>query len=271
MIKVAILGAGGRMGSVLIRLMAEERVPGLSLVAAVDWSGHPALGDDSGTLSGVGPLQVPLTCDAASALEAADVAIDFSMHTATAEHAKLAQAAQTPLVIGTTGLEDAEKAVLKQSAESLPIVWAPNMSLGMNVLFALSKQVAAALKGRGYDVEIIERHHRRKKDAPSGTALRLGEAVAEGLEWDLDETAVHGREGLVGERPEKEIGFHAVRGGDFVGDHTVVFAAEGESVEIHHRATDRATFATGALQAASWVVGQKPGLYSMFDVLGLQG
>ena len=172
------------------------------------------------------------------------------------------------LVIGTTGLTADEKKMIERAAKKIPVVLAPNMSLGVNLLLSLVEQAARVLKGKNYDIEIIERHHRRKKDSPSGTAIGLGEAAAKGLGWDLKKVAVHGREGLVGERPNEQIGFHAVRGGDIVGDHTVLFAADGECIEISHRATSRDTFAIGALRAAAWL-GRKPGLYSMRDVLGV--
>jgi 4-hydroxy-tetrahydrodipicolinate reductase len=173
------------------------------------------------------------------------------------------------MVVGTTGLDDQEVAVLHEAGKSIPIVWAPNMSLGVNLLFSLVESAAAALRDKGYDIEIIERHHRLKKDAPSGTALGLAKAAAAGYEWDLENTRKDGRSGDEGARPDAEIGIHAVRGGDIVGDHTVLFAAEGECVELSHRATTRDTFAVGALRAASWVVGREPGVYSMKDVLGL--
>jgi 4-hydroxy-tetrahydrodipicolinate reductase len=173
-------------------------------------------------------------------------------------------------VIGTTGLSADERAAVEKAARDIPVVMAPNMSLGVNLLFALLEQAGRVLKEKGYDVEIIERHHRRKKDSPSGTALGLGQAVARGMDLDLEKVAVHGRHGLVKEdRPATEIGFHAVRGGDFVGDHTVIFAAEGESVELSHRATSRDTFAMGALRAAAWLAGRPAGLYTMRDVLGV--
>jgi 4-hydroxy-tetrahydrodipicolinate reductase len=223
-----------------------------------------------GELAGVGETGVTLTSDLAATADLADVFIDFSFHTATAEHARLAARWKKAVVIGTTGLADDEKGTVTEAAKSTPIVMAPNMSLGVNLLFALAEQTARALKGKGYDVEIIERHHRRKKDSPSGTALGLAESVTRGLEVDLDKVAVHGRHGISDtERPGEQIGIHAVRGGDIVGDHEVSFATEGEVVELAHRATSRDTFAVGALRAAAWVAGRKPGLYSMRDVLGL--
>ena len=195
--------------------------------------------------------------------------IDFSGHQGTAGNASRIAEWKKALVIGTTGLTPDEKKVIEQAAAKIPIVLAPNMSLGVNLLLSLVQKAAEALKGKGYDIEIIERHHRRKKDSPSGTAIGLGEAAAKGFGWDLKKVSVHGREGLVGERPVEQIGFHAVRGGDLIGDHTVLFAADGECIELSHRATSREAFALGALRAAVWVADRKAGLYSMRDVLGV--
>jgi 4-hydroxy-tetrahydrodipicolinate reductase len=197
------------------------------------------------------------------------VVIDFSGHQGTAGNALRIAEWKKSLVIGTTGLAPDEKKVIEQAAAIIPVVLAPNMSLGVNLLLSLVQKAAEALKGKGYDIEIIERHHRRKKDSPSGTAIGLGEAAAKGLGWDLKKVSVHGREGLVGERPVEQIGFHAVRGGDLIGDHTVLFAADGECIELSHRATSREAFALGALRAAAWITDRKAGLYSMRDVLGV--
>ena len=237
---------------------------------AVDISEAIEPGMDAGSASGCPEAGVKIRPDLAGAVTGTDVLIDFSFHKGTAENVHRAAEFGTAMVIGTTGLTDAEKSDIETASEIIPIVMAPNMSLGVNLLFLMVEQAAAALKDRGYDVEIIERHHRYKKDAPSGTALRLGEAAAAGLGLTLSEAEVHGRAGVneTGREPDK-IGFHAVRAGDFVGDHTVIFAADGESVELSHRATSRDTFALGALQAAAWVSGRPAGLYSMRDVLGL--
>lgn len=266
---VVIIGAAGRMGRTLIRFIQTEAVPGLKLAGAVDLWDCPERGKDAGLVAGCGEAGVAITSDLKEALPACDVVIDFSGHKGTAGNAPRVAEAGKALVIGTTGLTPEETAVVRDAAKKTAIVTAPNMSLGMNLLFSLVERAAAALKGKGYDCEIVERHHRRKKDSPSGTALGLGEAAARGFEWDLKKVAVHGREGIVGERPAEEIGFHAVRGGDIVGDHTVIFAADGEVIELSHRATSRETFAYGALRAAAWVAGRKPGLYNMRDVLGL--
>jgi len=261
--RVAILGAGGRMGRTLIRCITEGAVPGLRLSGAVDLWDHPELNKE------VAP-GVTLKANLADVAPDSDVVIDFTSHQGTSGNAERMAKWGKAWVIGTTGLSAEQRAAVEAAAKQIPIVMAPNMSLGVNLLFVLLEEAARALKDKGYDVEIIERHHRLKKDAPSGTALGLGQAVAKGLEWNLDEVSTHGREGISKDiRPDKEIGFHAVRGGDFVGDHTVIFATTGESVEFSHRATTRDTFAIGALRAAAWVAQQKPGLYSMKDVLGL--
>lgn len=264
MSNVVIVGAGGRMGKALVRCIEGGAVPGVKLVGAVDLWDCPELGKDAGATG------VKITSDLAAVAPGCDVIVDFSGHQGTAGNAPRVAEWKKGWVIGTTGLSDAEQAVVRETARVAPVVMAPNMSLGVNLLFALLEQAGRALKDRGYDVEIIERHHRRKKDAPSGTALGLGQAVAKGLGVDLANVAVHGREGLAqGERSPAEIGFHAVRAGDLVGDHTVLFAADGECLEFSHRATSRDTFALGALRAAAWLAGRKPGLYTMRDVLGL--
>ena len=268
--KVLIVGAGGRMGLAMARLIAQRAVPGLELVAAVDRAGAPLLGQDAGVAAGVPALGVVLGADLAAALAARpDVAVDFSSPSATAATAAQVAAAGVPWVVGTTGLGAAEQAAVAQAARKIPVVLSANMSLGVNLLYALVAQAARTLAGLRYDCEIVERHHRRKKDAPSGTALYLGEAAAQGFGWNLKDVAVDGRTGIPGERPEKEIGFHAVRGGDVVGDHTVLFAADGECLELSHRATSRDTLALGALRAAAWLPGRAPALYGMGDVLGL--
>ena len=264
MTNITLIGAGGRMGKTLVRCIESNAVPGLTLVGAVDLWDAPDLGKPCG---GTG---INLTSDLAAVAPLADVLIDFSGHQGTAGNAPRIAGWGKGWVIGTTGIGPEGQAAIAAAARVIPVVQAPNMSLGVNLLFVLLEQAGRALKDRGYDVEIIERHHRKKKDSPSGTALGLGQAVARGLDVKLDEVAVHGRHGLVKtDRPATEIGFHAVRGGDIVGDHTVMFATEGEMVEISHRATSRDTFAIGALRAAAWLKGRAPGLYTMRDVLGL--
>ena len=259
--RAVIIGAGGRMGQALTRCLQEGAVPELELGAAVEQPGHPSLSKASG---------FTLVDNLDAARDAGDVFIDFSFHSATPGNALQLADWGKPMVIGTTGLEAEEQAAIVDASQRIAIVQAPNMSLGVNLLFSLVEQAAAALKGKGYDIEIIEQHHRRKLDAPSGTALGLGKAAANGLQVDLDKVAKHGRRGIQDEeRTADEIGFHAVRGGDVVGDHQVSFSAEGEMLTLGHRATSRDTFAMGALRAAVWVMDKKAGLYSMQDVLGI--
>ncbi len=267
---LCVVGAAGRMGQAIVRCLAAGGLPGFRLSGAVDAQQCPVLGEDAGRVAGVAALGVPISSDLSQAADTADVIIDFSYAKGTV--ASIPHMAQwgRAWVIGTTGFSGEEKSAIEQAAGSVPIVMAPNMSLGVNLLLQLVQTAAQTIKDRGYDVEIIERHHRHKKDAPSGTALALGQAVSLGLEEDLERVARHGREGMQEtERPGNEIGFHAVRAGDFVGDHTVLFAADGESIELSHRATSRDAFAMGALRAAEWVVGRPAGMYSMQDVLGL--
>jgi 4-hydroxy-tetrahydrodipicolinate reductase len=268
-IAVVIVGAAGRMGKTLIRCLQAGSVPGLKLAGAVDLWDSPDRGTDAGLAAGVAQIGVKIVSDLAEVASRCDVVIDFSGHQGTAGNALRIAEWKKSLVIGTTGLAPDEKKVIEQAAAIIPVVLAPNMSLGVNLLLSLVQKAAEALKGKGYDIEIIERHHRRKKDSPSGTAIGLGEAAAKGFGWDLKNVSVHGREGLVGERPVEQIGFHAVRGGDLIGDHTVLFAADGECIELSHRVTSRDALALGALRAAVWVAGRKAGLYSMRDVLGV--
>ncbi len=271
MVKLCIIGAGGRMGKAITRCVQAQAVPGLALSGALDRAQCPDVGADVGMVAGGVAAGVTIGSDLKAAIEGADAVIDFSQPTGMTETAQQLAANNIAWVIGTTGLGKDEQAAVDAASQKIPVVMAPNMSLGVNLLLQLVEEAASALRGRGYDIEIVERHHRRKKDSPSGTALGLGQAAARGMEWSLDDVAQHGRSGVVpGDRPTEEIGFHAVRGGDFIGDHTVIFAAEGESVELSHRATSRDTFAVGALQAAQWVAGREPGLYTMRDVLGLQ-
>ncbi len=270
MISVVILGAGGRMGRTLISCLATGKAPGLELKGAVDLWDCPDRGKDAGVIVGAGETGILIGSDLAKVVPGASVVVDFSGHHGTAGNAPRCAEWEVPMVIGTTGLNADEHRAVNEAARRIPVVMAPNMSLGVNLLLVMLEEAARALRGRGYDVEIIERHHRLKKDSPSGTALALGQAVAKGYDWLLDDVAVHGRSGLsAGARPERQIGFHAVRGGDYVGDHTVLFAGAGESIEFGHRAASRETFALGALRAAEWVVGRPPGLYGMRDVLGL--
>jgi len=263
MTKVAILGAAGRMGQALIR--CSQRQPGITVVAAFETEGHAAIGQDAGLFAGVGPIKLPIT---APKKNDADVVIDFTFHTAVIANLAAAVAARQAYVLGTTGLTDAEQAAVNHAAQTIPIVWAPNMSLGVNLLLDLVRRAATTL-GPEYDAEIVEMHHHFKKDAPSGTALGLANALATGRGVNLKDVACYGREGMTGERPSGQIGIHAVRGGDVVGDHIVMFATDGERVEITHRASSRECFANGALKAAAWLHGRKPGLYNMRNVLNL--
>ncbi|MEK9901666.1 MAG: 4-hydroxy-tetrahydrodipicolinate reductase [Rhodospirillaceae bacterium] len=264
--KIGIVGAGGRMGQMLVRVVAET--DGCVLAGASEAPGAPHLGADPGVLAGVGASDVTITDDAAALFASVDVVIDFTVPAATATHAALAAEAGCALVAGTTGLEDEHRAALDAAAANVPVVWASNMSSGVNLLFALTEQVARALDP-DFDIEIVEMHHRHKVDAPSGTALSLGEAAARGRGVDFDTEKVLSREGITGARERGNIGFATLRGGDVVGEHSVVFAAAGERIELTHRATDRGIFARGAVRAANWTAGQPPGLYSMTDVLGL--
>jgi 4-hydroxy-tetrahydrodipicolinate reductase len=264
MTNLAILGAAGRMGQALVR--CAQRLPDVRIAAAIETEGHKALGSDAGILAGVGSLGLPVTAGPAAP---ADVIIDFTFHTAVTANVRQAVAARQAIVLGTTGLTEAEQAAVRAAAAQVPVVWAANMSLGVNVLLDLVRR-AAAILGPEYDAEIVEMHHHFKKDAPSGTALALAQALAAGRNVDLQEVACYGREGMTGERPRGQIGLHALRGGDVVGDHTVMFACEGERVELVHRAGNREAFAMGALRAALWLRSRQPGLYTMRHVLGLE-
>lgn len=263
--KVVVLGAGGRMGRRVTAAVAA--VPSLAVHAAIERAGAPEIGQDAGALAGIEPLGVKVTEDLAKALAGADVVIDFTAPAATRKNAEACAAAGVAMVIGTTGLEGEELAVVEKAATKVPVVKAANFSIGVNALLAVVGDLAAKLEG--YDVEITEIHHRKKVDAPSGTALRLAEAAAAGRKQDLKKTMVTGRAGQVGARTDAELGVLAVRGGDVVGDHTVYFLGPGERIEVTHRAHSRDTFAAGAARAAAWVTGRKPGLYEMRDVLGL--
>ena len=225
-------------------------------------------GQDAGALAGLEPLGVAIGQDAETLFAVSDVVIDFTSPETSLHHAEIAASTGKALVIGTTGLTPAESAAIAAAAKAAPIVWAPNMSLGVNLLLGLVEQAARAL-GPDYDIEILEMHHRLKKDAPSGTALGLGQAAARGRGISLEESSVRSRDGQIGARPEGTIGFATLRGGDVVGDHTVIFAGPGERLELSHKAADRKIYSRGALRAARWAVGQKPGLYGMKDVLGL--
>ncbi|HEV8108632.1 MAG TPA: 4-hydroxy-tetrahydrodipicolinate reductase [Burkholderiales bacterium] len=251
--KIAIAGAGGRMGRTLIEAVLADR--GFALAGAFDVPGSPAVGQEVGTIR--------ITSDPKTAA-AADVLIDFTRPEGTLEHLRHAKA----MVIGTTGFSESQRKLVEEAARRMPIVMAANFAVGVNAAYKLA-ETAARILGDGYDVEIIEAHHRHKVDAPSGTALRLGQIVAKALNRKLSDVARHGRAGETGARPESEIGFHAIRGGDIVGEHTVIFAGPGERVEVTVRSQSRMTYAAGALRAARFLQGRASGLYDMADVLGL--
>ena len=264
--KIGIPGAAGRMGQALARQV--EATVGCTLVAATEVPDHPALGRDCGALAGIEPLGVAVSDDPQALFRAADAVLDFTLPGATAGHAALAAAEGTILVVGTTGIGEAEQAALEAAAAQTAVVQAPNMSLAVNLLMRLTEQVAGLLDA-DYDIEIVEMHHRHKIDAPSGTALGLGRAAARARGVSFDEVAARGRDGVTGARARGEIGFAALRGGDVVGEHSVIFAADGERLELTCRSANRQTYARGALQAARWAEGRGPGLYTMANVLGL--
>ncbi|MBI4194758.1 MAG: 4-hydroxy-tetrahydrodipicolinate reductase [Betaproteobacteria bacterium] len=265
-IEVGVAGSSGRMGRMLIEAVLRDA--DLRLVAALEQKGNPNVGKDAGELVG-SPCGVAIDDDVAAALKGCRVLIDFTRPEGTLAHLAACRRQGVNAVIGTTGFGAEQKQAISAAARDIAIVFAPNMSVGVNVTFKLLEVAASALK-QGYDVEIIEAHHRHKVDAPSGTALKMGEVVARALGRDLAECAIYGREGVTGERRTETIGFATVRGGDIVGDHTVMFAGTGERIEITHRSNSRATYAQGALRAARFLAARKSGLYDMQDVLGLK-
>ncbi|HEY1799189.1 MAG TPA: 4-hydroxy-tetrahydrodipicolinate reductase [Stellaceae bacterium] len=263
---MGVIGCGGRMGRMLVvEIVAGE---GIALVGGCTAPGGALIGRDVGEAPGLGKLGMTIGGDARKLISESDVAIDFSQPRATADHATLAAELGTPIVIGTTGLTVDQEAAVRSAAKTIPIVWAANTSLGINLLLGLVAQVAERL-GADWDIEILEMHHRGKADAPSGTALALGHAAAAARGTTLDAVAKRGRDGITGARRDGDIGFASLRGGDAVGDHHVIFAGAGERLELVHRATNRAIYAKGAVRAAQWLVGKPPGLYGMKDVLGL--
>ncbi|GJD28856.1 4-hydroxy-tetrahydrodipicolinate reductase [Methylobacterium adhaesivum] len=264
--RLVVVGAGGRMGRMLIRAVAETE--GCILSGAIERAGAPVLGQDAGVLAGLAPLGVAVTDDPLPVFAAAEGVLDFTTPAATTFFAELAAQARIVHVVGTTGMEEADLAKLAAAAHHARIVRSGNMSLGVNLLAGLVRKVSAAL-GEDFDIEIVEMHHRMKVDAPSGTALLLGEAAAEGRGVALADTRVSTRDGHTGARRPGDIGFATLRGGTVVGDHSVVFAGAGERLTLSHHAEDRAIFARGALRAAQWAFDRPPGLYGMADVLGL--
>ena len=266
MIKVIVAGAAGRMGCRLVSLIKDSTA--LMLAGALEGTGNPALGEDAGEIAGSGHAGIPITSDLSTLMERGEVVIDFSSPEATLAHMHTAVKYRRAMVIGTTGFSGPALEELKHLAKQTPCVLSPNMSVGVNLLYKVVGEMAKTL-GEDYDIEVIEAHHRLKKDAPSGTALKIAEVLARSVNRDLNQVGVYARKGLIGERTKGEIGIQTIRAGDIVGDHTVLFGGMGERIEVTHRASNRDTFARGALRAARWVVRQPPGLYDMMDVLGL--
>jgi len=267
MIKVAVTGAAGRMGQRIVCLTTEAE--GLTVSAAIERPLHKAVGEDAGIVAGCGRLDVAIGDSLERAMQVSDVLIDFTFPEVTLENAEVCARLGKRMVIGSTGFTAEQRHALSGLAQAIPIVCAPNMSVGVNVCFKVLKEIATSL-GEGFDVEIVELHHNKKKDAPSGTAVRMGEVVASALGRDYHQVANCHREGFTGERTREEIGMQTVRGGDIVGEHTVYFIGMGERIELTHRAMSRDMFARGAVRAAAWLANQKPGLYDMQDVLGLK-
>lgn len=264
--KIAVAGASGRMGQMLID--AIRCADDCMLTGALDMAGSPAVGQDAGAVSGK-PVGVVITSDLRAGLQPSDVLIDFTRPEGTLAHLKVCRELGVAVVIGTTGFTEAQKVEIATIAQDIAVVMAPNMSVGVNVTLKLLEMAAQALS-TGYDIEIVEAHHRHKVDAPSGTALKMGEVIAKALGRDLEDCAVYAREGVTGERDPSSIGFATIRGGDIVGDHTVLFAGIGERIEISHKSSSRATYAQGSLRAVRFLAGKKTGLFDMFDVLGLR-
>lgn len=267
MTRVAVVGAAGRMGKALIQAVTEAE--GMSLGAAVERPGSTLVGTDAGELAGVGHIGITVQDSLEAVVDDFDAVIDFTTPQATLNHLETCRQHNKRIVIGTTGFSEAERARLQSASAEIPIILAPNMSVGVNLCFKLL-DMAARVMGDEADIEVIEAHHRHKVDAPSGTALRMGEVVASALGRDLKECAVYGREGITGERERKTIGFETIRAGDVVGDHTVLFATMGERVEITHKASSRMTFANGAVRGVRWLMQRDSGLFDMQDVLGLR-
>ncbi len=264
MIRVIINGACGRMGRLIIQGVAQQA--DMELAGAIEYPEHPQIGNDAGVVAGIGEIGVAITGNLEDVLGSADVVIEFSKPEATVEHLQQVVDADKAMVIATTGYSPDELAIINELASQIRCVMAPNMSLGVNVMIQALELIAKAL-GDDYNIEVIEAHHNHKADAPSGTALRLAETVATALGRDLAEVGVYGRHGIVGARSQKEIGIHAVRGGDIAGDHTVLFATEGEQLSVVHRAHSPEAFAKGALRAARWVVDAPKGLHDVSEVL----
>ena len=266
MLNIAVTGAAGRMGRALIA--ACDLNENTRLSAAIERPGNTLVGSDAGDLAGLGPLNIKVNDNLEHVVDAVDTLIDFTSPQSTLHNLEVCVKHGKSIIIGTTGFDEAGKQQISEAAKSIAVVFAPNMSVGVNLCLKLL-DMAARILGDDVDIEVIEAHHRHKVDAPSGTAIRMGEVIANALGRDLAECAVYGREGITGARDRKTIGFETIRAGDIVGDHTVLFAAEGERVEITHKASSRMTFANGAVRAANWLQQQPAGLYDMQDVLGL--
>ena len=267
MTRIAITGAAGRMGRALIEAIQQSQTARLSV--ALERPGSSVIGSDAGELAGIGRLDIQLSDDIHQVIDEFDVLIDFTRPDVTEANLVICREAKKKIVIGTTGFSDEQKHIISKAGDEIGIVFAPNMSVGVNLCFKLL-DIAARVMGEYTDIEVIEAHHRHKVDAPSGTALRMGEVVANALGRDLKECAVYGREGITGERERNTIGFETIRAGDIVGEHTVMFADIGERVEITHKASSRMTFANGAVRAANWIMQHPSGLFDMQDVLGLR-
>jgi 4-hydroxy-tetrahydrodipicolinate reductase len=264
MIRVIINGACGRMGRLIIQGVSQQA--DMELVGAIEYPEHPQIGSDAGVVAGIGDIGVPITSELDDVLQNADVVIEFSKPEATLEHLRQVVNADKAMIIATTGYDPDELATVQELASQIRCVMAPNMSLGVNVMIQALELIAKAL-GDDYDIEVIEAHHNHKADSPSGTALRLAETVTATLGQDLDEVGIYGRHGIVGARPKKQVGIHAVRGGDIAGDHTVLFTTEGEQLSVVHRAHSPDAFAKGAIRAARWVVDAPKGLHDISEVL----
>jgi len=267
MTRIAITGAAGRMGRALLE--AGQNTDGIDVTAAIERVGSSVIGADAGEVAGIGSMALAIADDLSSVTDAFDVFIDFTRPEVSLENIRICREAGKKMVIGTTGFDEAGKKAISDAAQDIAIVFAPNMSVGVNLCFKLL-DLAARVMGDEVDIEVVEAHHRHKIDAPSGTALRMGEVVADALGRDLNDCAVYGREGNTGERDRKTIGFETIRAGDIVGDHTVMFADIGERVEITHKASSRLTFANGAVRASKWLMQHETGLFDMQDVLGLK-
>lgn len=267
MVRVIVAGAAGRMGIRIINIVNETE--GVTLAGAFEHPENPIVGQDAGLVAGIGEKGVKISASLDDIIDSGDVIIDFTVPASTMSNVKKAASAGKAMVIGTTGITGEEQKEIRQIAENIPMVLAPNMSVGVNVMFRIAAEMAKIL-GSDYDIEIVEAHHRLKKDAPSGTAIGLARKLAEATDRDLEKTAVYSRHGIIGQRSDEEIGIQTLRAGDITGDHTVLFGGIGERLELTHRAHNRDNFAKGAVRAAKWIVSNDKGLYDMQDVLGLK-